>query len=164
MVTGTVCVINHASLCPVSAETWQEWFKLWLMEMKSEIIPAEHCELSLCLTGDEEIEQLNFQYRQQKRPTDVLAFVTSDVSVPVPMDMSYQQEPFYLGDIVISLETALRQAQEQNHSLTIELAWLAAHGLLHLLGWDHPDETSLRQMLTQQQRLMQKVDLFVQYC
>ena len=142
MVIGTVCVINHASSCPVSVETWSEWFKLWLTEMKAELAAADRYELSLCLTEDEEIEQLNFQYRQQKRPTDVLAFVASEVPGPVPTDTVYQQEPLYLGDIVISLETALRQAQKQNHSLTVELAWLATHGFLHLLGWDHPDAKS----------------------
>ena len=142
---GTVCVINRASSCPVSVETWCEWFKLWLTEMNQEIMAVDHYELSLCLTGDDEIEQLNFQYRQQKRPTDVLAFAATEVPSPVPTDALYQQEPLYLGDIVISLETALRQAQEQNHSLTIELAWLATHGLLHLLGWDHTDAKSLRQ-------------------
>ena len=161
MLTGSVCVINHVGSCPVSVKTWQEWFKLWLREMQPEMASTGHCELSLCLTGDEEIEQLNSQYRQQKRPTDVLAFVASEVSVPTPMDGDYLQEPLYLGDIVISLETALRQAQQQNHPFIVELAWLAAHGLLHLLGWDHPDEESLRQMLLQQKILLQKVDLFI---
>ena len=48
---------------------------------------------------------------------------------------------------MISVNTAQRQAQQQGHSLPTELAWLATHGLLHLLGWDHPDEESLMQML-----------------
>jgi probable rRNA maturation factor len=70
--------------------------------------------------------------------------------------------PLYLGDIVISLDTAQRQAETQSHPLEVELAWLAAHGLLHLLGWDHPDDASLTRMLNQQQALLQIVGLPVQ--
>jgi probable rRNA maturation factor len=61
------------------------------------------------------------------------------------------------------VETANRQAAERNHTLTEELVWLAAHGLLHLLGWDHPDEESLRTMLEQQNRLLQAIGYSIQY-
>jgi probable rRNA maturation factor len=64
-----------------------------------------------------------------------------------------------LGDIIISQTTAIFQAQERGHSLTYELAWLAAHGLLHLLGWDHPDDDSLEVMLTQQALMLQLISL-----
>jgi probable rRNA maturation factor len=70
--------------------------------------------------------------------------------------------PLYLGDVVISVDTAHRQAQQQGHSLKTELAWLATHGLLHLLGWDHPDEESLMEMLNQQETLLQIVNLTIQ--
>ena len=59
-----------------------------------------------------------------------------------------------LGDIVISLDTAARQAPEHGHSLEQELLFLASHGLLHLLGWDHPDDASLATMLARQERLL----------
>jgi len=59
-----------------------------------------------------------------------------------------------LGDIVISLDTAARQAPEHGHSLEQELLFLASHGLLHLLGWDHPDDASLAAMLARQERLL----------
>jgi len=64
-------------------------------------------------------------------------------------------EPLELGDIVISLETAARQAPEHGHSLEQELLFLASHGLLHLLGWDHPDDASLAAMLARQHELVQ---------
>lgn len=66
-----------------------------------------------------------------------------------------ESEPLELGDIVISLETAARQAAEQGHTLEHELLFLASHGLLHLLGWDHPDEASLTAMLARQEALLQ---------
>jgi len=59
-----------------------------------------------------------------------------------------------LGDIVISLETAAHQAPEHGHSLEQELLFLASHGLLHLVGWDHPDDASLAAMLARQERLL----------
>ena len=62
--------------------------------------------------------------------------------------------PLELGDIVISVETAARQAAEQGHSLERELLFLASHGLLHLLGWDHPDDASLAVMLARQEALL----------
>ncbi len=63
---------------------------------------------------------------------------------------------------MISLETASQQANSQGHPLDTELAWLAAHGLLHLLGWDHPDEASLIRMLSRQQALLDTVGLALQ--
>ena len=63
-------------------------------------------------------------------------------------------EALELGDIVISLDTAARQAPEHGHSLEQELLFLASHGLLHLLGWDHPDDASLAAMLARQERLL----------
>ena len=65
-----------------------------------------------------------------------------------------EDEALELGDIVISLETAARQAPEHGHSLLDELLFLASHGLLHLLGWDHPDEASLTAMLQRQEQLL----------
>jgi probable rRNA maturation factor len=69
--------------------------------------------------------------------------------------------PLYLGDIVISIDTAQQQAQKQGHTLLTELAWLASHGLLHLLGWDHPDEESLERMLKQQVKLLKSVGISI---
>jgi probable rRNA maturation factor len=69
----------------------------------------------------------------------------------------------YLGDVVISVETAQRQATQLGHSLQQELAWLASHALLHLLGWDHPDKASMLCMLKQQETLLQAVGLSIDY-
>ncbi|MCX5933571.1 MAG: rRNA maturation RNase YbeY, partial [Pseudanabaena sp. LacPavin_0818_WC45_MAG_42_6] len=106
------------------------------------------------------IQQLNLQYRQLDSPTDVLSFAALESDVPeIPSDDSDYIEPTYLGDIIISQTTAISQAEERSHSLTYELAWLAAHGLLHLLGWDHPDDESLEAMLKQQDLMLQLVSL-----
>ncbi|HEY9665161.1 MAG TPA: rRNA maturation RNase YbeY [Coleofasciculaceae cyanobacterium] len=143
----------------VSTQTWDNWFQQWLEALQPTLPPAESYELCLRLTNDVEIQTLNAQYRYKNQPTDVLAFAALEVNSPqIPTDMQ-SSIPVYLGDVVISVETAYRQAQQQGHSLQTELAWLATHGLLHLLGWDHPDEESLREMLNQQETLLQMVEL-----
>nr|B8HK54.1 RecName: Full=Endoribonuclease YbeY [Cyanothece sp. PCC 7425] len=142
---------------PIAAETWLTWFNRWFELLHPSLPPACSYELCLRLTDDGEIASLNSFYRQQPQPTDVLAFAALEVEVPrSPPD---QTELLHLGDIVISVDTAQRQSLAGQHSLTVELAWLAAHGFLHLLGWDHPDPASLEQMLKQQSILLAAVGL-----
>ena len=147
---------------PIALEQWEIWFQDWLKALsqieQEEQIPLDSdqaYELSLRLTDDTEIQTLNAQYRQMDQPTDVLAFAALEVDSPQSEEM--RSLPLYLGDIVISVETAQRQAAQQGHDLSYELAWLAAHGLLHLLGWDHPDDDRLMRMLSQQEALLQVV-------
>lgn len=148
----------------IPTETWETWFQQWLRLLQqtatgnqttTDLTPG--CELTLRLTNDTEIQGLNAQYRQLNQPTDVLAFAALEVDYP--QLQSPIPSPIYLGDIVISIDTAQRQAQQQGHNLTYELVWLAAHGLLHLLGWDHPTEEHLHQMLAQQEKLLQSIGL-----
>ncbi len=75
---------------------------------------------------DQEIHTLNLQYRKKDKPTDVLSFPLAD-----------ELQPQLLGDVIISVETAARQAQRRSHSLREELQTLLIHGILHLLGYDH---------------------------
>jgi probable rRNA maturation factor len=147
----------------ISTETWESWFQQWLETLQPDISPAKAYELSIRFTDDTEIQSLNAQYRNKNKPTDVLAFAALEVDSPQLPPQIQLSLPVYLGDIVISVDTANLQAREQGHSLETELAWLAAHGLLHLLGWDHPDEDSLTEMLTQQTTLLQIVNLSVQF-
>lgn len=141
----------------VESIPWQSWIQQWLNCLGSITQVAEDCELSLRLTSDRQIQIFNQQYRSLDRPTDVLAFAATESDLTLPSEFA---EPLYLGDILISLDTAATQAIEQQHSLQIELAWLASHGLLHLLGWDHPDDVSLQQMLQQQSELVQTLNLY----
>jgi probable rRNA maturation factor len=156
----------------ISPETWEIWFHRWLTHLDPHdrddqlpLHPQRQYELSLRLTDDREIHSFNHQYRQKDQPTDVLAFASLEVNYPQLAQANPSlnsldagcQEPLYLGDVLISVETAQRQAQEHQHPLEVELAWLAVHGLLHLLGWDHPDEERLIKMLHQQQCLLETI-------
>lgn len=144
----------------ISPQTWQDWVNNWLELLREDLLLsnptiaiAAHYEMGLRLTDDAEIQQLNAQYRHKNQPTDVLAFATLEDETPRSPEAD-DDLVLYLGDIVVSVDTAIRQARQQKHSLADELAWLVAHGFLHLLGWDHPDDESLQEMLEQQVRLL----------
>jgi probable rRNA maturation factor len=141
---------------------WQELLAGWLAALHGELperLRAVAYSLSLSLCDDAAIAELNQAWRQRPGPTDVLAFAACDgatdgpAALPLPPELA-GSEPLELGDIVISLETAARQATEAGHDLDHELRFLASHGLLHLLGWDHPDEARLSAMLDRQERLL----------
>jgi probable rRNA maturation factor len=131
---------------------WQGYFEQWINALNPQQSKIQSYEVSLLLTTDAEIQALNATYRQQDRSTDVLAFAALEWEGPTSPEMA--DLPTNLGDIAISVETAALQAAENGHDLSLELIWLASHGLLHLLGWDHPDATHLNQMLMEQARLM----------
>jgi probable rRNA maturation factor len=103
------------------------------------------CELSIVLMDDNQIQELNRIYRRKNRPTDVLAF--SQREGP------YGAQASLLGDVVVSVPTALRQARARKATLRAELTMLVAHGLLHLLGWDHQTDAADRRMKIETERL-----------
>ncbi|MHC5598479.1 MAG: rRNA maturation RNase YbeY [Nostoc sp.] len=158
--SATTSVKIRDTYARITPETWENWFNQWLEILHPQIPPAPSYEIGLRLTDDSQIQELNAQYRQQNKPTDVLAFAALEVDFPQTEEM-LASVPLYLGDIIVSVDTAQRQAQQQEHSLPTELAWLAAHGLLHLLGWDHPDEENLERMLEQQVKLLNTIGIAI---
>ena len=112
-------------------------------------LDLEDAELSVLLVDDLRIQSLNREHREMDKPTDVLAF-PQDESPPAGA-------PRLLGDIVISLETALRQARSRKRTLLPEVRFLLAHGLLHLLGFDHANPRDKRRMDAATRRLVRRV-------
>ena len=110
---------------------------------------ASQLSLGLELTNDKKILDLNHAWLGQSKITDVLSFPIIDEAFS-----AVSGECIELGDIVISVPTAVRQAKDHNADLYRELRWLASHGLLHLLGWDHNDDESLNKMLLIQEQLL----------
>ena len=144
---------NHPTATGVSEAEWERWFFHWSKAIPLGLSPLEAYEVGLTLTNDAAIQRLNADYRQQDQPTDVLSFAALESEFPGPPEL-LAREPLYLGDIIISIDRAQAQSAEAGHSLRQELAWLAVHGFLHLLGWDHPDDESLMNMLTRQRELL----------
>ncbi len=113
-----------------------------LVELAQRVLSASgegQSELSLELIGDRRMQRLNYEYRKRNRTTDVLAFPTREAVVPEGLSCPTG----LLGDVAISLPTAIRQAMSAGRSIDQELAILLVHGVLHLCGYDH--ERSVRE-------------------
>jgi probable rRNA maturation factor len=111
-------------------------------------------ELSIVLTGDDQIQILNRVYRKKNRPTDVLAFSQLEGKAIGSRRL--------LGDVIVSVPTARRQAKERGVDVAAEVTMLLAHGLLHLLGWDHETPAKDRKMRRETRRLCDAATLALQ--
>lgn len=105
--------------------------------------------VSVLITDDEYIRELNRQYREKDSSTDVLSFPLYDEEGELDADE--------LGDIVISLERAAAQAEEYGHSIEREVAFLTAHSMLHLMGYDH--EEGEDEMFSKQEEILKQLDI-----
>lgn len=117
----------------------------------------EPTELSIRITHDEEMRELNRRYRGVDAPTDVLSFAIEEGSGPKPVpppDM-----PNQLGDVVISYDRAVEQAQRYGHELRRELGWLVVHGVLQLLGHRHDTPEAARRIGEQEEAVLESVGL-----
>ena len=118
---------------------------------------ASRSDLSLLLVGDRAMRRLNRCYRRKDRTTDVLAFPTRKY-LARPAPRASRLVPALLGDVVISLPQAERQAKRAGHTLEREVAVLIAHGLLHLMGYDHERSArEARRMSRRERAVLRKV-------
>lgn len=131
--------------------------------MKKEGFPYP-CEASITLTDNESIKELNREHRGIDKATDVLSFpsIEYDNGEPQiqPGDMDPDSGQIFLGDIIISVEKAFEQAQSFAHSVDRELTFLAVHGILHLLGYDHETENEEKLMFSIQENILNEMGLF----
>ncbi|MBU5438256.1 rRNA maturation RNase YbeY [Tissierella sp. MSJ-40] len=108
-------------------------------------------EISLSFVDNEEIKELNKKYRDVDKETDVLSFpIDEDLIVPIPL----------LGDIIISAEKALEQSENYGHSLFREIAYLTAHSMFHLMGYDHIEEKEKAVMREKEKEVMRILGVF----
>ena len=101
------------------------------------------------LTDDATVRQLNRDFREVDKPTDVLSFPLAD-----PEALEDPSAPVFLGEIYISLDTAGAQAKAARHPLAREVTHLTIHGILHLLGHDHPTPATRKRMWSEERRLL----------
>lgn len=104
---------------------------------------------SLVLVSDSKIRELNKQWRGKDSSTDVLSF-------PLDLEPDFEETPFEVGEVIISVETAQRQAEEYGHDLKREIAFLITHGLLHILGFDHETREDEKEMFGRQKKILAK--------
>ena len=121
------------------------------------------CEVDVLLTDDKGIRVINREMRDLDKPTDVLSFPALELKAgdkPSESDRDPGSGLVPLGDMVISVERAAAQAKEYGHSKGRELAYLAVHSVLHLLGYDHLDEGPMKaQMRRGEEVVMEKLEL-----
>lgn len=113
-------------------------------------------EISVNFVDNEEIHKLNKQYREKDMPTDVLSFVMGEDG---QFDIDPKTGAQILGDVVISMEKAVEQADRYGHSLQREVGYLTAHSVLHLLGYDHEDNMERVRMREKEELVMQQLGL-----
>lgn len=124
-------------------------------------------EVNLLLTMNEQIREMNANFREIDRATDVLSFPMVDYEVPGEFDFLEERDDCFnpetgelvLGDIVISKEKVISQAEEFGHSIKREYAFLIAHSMLHLSGYDHIEEDERLEMERMQRELMEKLNI-----
>lgn len=114
----------------------------------------EPCEVSISIVDNVEIQGINKQFRGMDRPTDVLSFPLLTFEDGEVMERNEKDEVM-LGDIIISLERAREQAEDYGHSLLREIAFLTAHSMFHLLGYDHMTEEEEKEMFGKQEAVLE---------
>ncbi len=138
----------------IDEDTKNQIESLLTFAAKKEII-TEEAELSISFVDEEEIQAINRDYRGKDKVTDVISFSLEEDEPEIEgLDM-----PRVLGDIIICLEVAKEQAESYNHSLSRELGFLALHGFLHLLGYDHMTEEDEKEMFSRQDEILNEFGL-----
>ena len=131
----------------------------------------ENCEydvyIEVALTDDEDIHEVNKETRGMDKSTDVLSFPNCFFDAPADFSNIEEQEDCFhpdtgelmLGDIMISVEHVFAQAKEYGHSVRRELAFLVAHSMLHLMGYDHMEEEERRVMEKRQEAILERIGI-----
>jgi rRNA maturation RNase YbeY len=119
---------------------------------------AQDAELSVTFVTNERIQEVNREYRKKDQPTDVISFALEEMGEGEIEIVGLEQPPV-LGDIIISIPRAREQAIEYGHSFMRELGFLAVHGFLHLLGYDHMNEDDEKKMFTKQKDILARYGL-----
>ncbi|MGV3024372.1 rRNA maturation RNase YbeY [Clostridium thermobutyricum] len=159
---------NRQEEIKVSEELIKDMEKVIYFALKEEEVENE-CEVSLVLVNNDEIREINNDTRNIDKATDVLSFpmldypkgkVFKDVYKEKEFDEVYLDgEELVLGDIVLSLEKALEQSKEYNHSYEREVFYLIVHSILHLLGYDHMIEEEKVIMRKREEEILNKLDI-----
>jgi probable rRNA maturation factor len=130
----------------------------WLNTVAERVLEAEgagaRSEVSIVVTGQEMVRQLNRNYRGRDEPTDVLSFSAREQAADAPSFILAPDGLAHLGEVIISHPQAALQAEEHGHSLARELAILLIHGLLHLLGYDHEESAAEKRMRAREKELL----------
>lgn len=118
---------------------------------------SEEAEISVTIVNDSDIRKINNAHRNIDSATDVLSFPMIDFEKG---EKPPEKGLYILGDIIISIETAMKQAEEYGHSIEREIGFLTAHSMLHLMGYDHMEPSEEREMFKKQEEILNSAGLF----
>ncbi len=148
-------------------------YKALINRVALECLNYEDCpyeaEISILLTDDNEIKEINQQFRGFDKPTDVLSFPAieyeiagdfSDLEEDSGENFNPETGELILGDIVISVDKAEVQAEEYGHSITREIAFLTAHSMFHLMGYDHMTDEEREELEEKQKEVLDRLEIF----
>ncbi|QTN94439.1 rRNA maturation RNase YbeY [Bacillus sp. LJBV19] len=141
----------------VSADALQEVEKLLQFAAEKEGV-QDQAEVSVTIVTNEEIREINRDYRGKDTPTDVISFALEEEGED-EVEIVGADMPPVLGDIIISADRTKEQAEEYGHSFMRELGFLAVHGFLHLLGYDHMTKEEEEEMFSKQKDLLDEYGL-----
>ncbi len=149
----TIDIDNRTNF--VWGEKWEEIIKkaVWT-SLEVEKFLTE-CEISVSIVTNEEIQAINREFRNIDKATDVLSFPQLTFEEGEIADVNEKNE-IVLGDIIISIDKAQQQAEEYEHSLEREVAFLTIHSMLHLMGYDHMEPEEEKEMIQKQKLILQK--------
>lgn len=145
----TIDFSDHTELVK---DEWYEQIEKLLNFAKQEEQINEDAELSITFVDKSEIQEINKMYRDKDKVTDVISFALEEDEPDI--DMSEFNIPRVLGDIIICTDVAQDQSESYGHSFERELGFLALHGFLHLLGYDHMNEEDEKEMFGRQDAIL----------
>ena len=144
------------------------------VEKVGQLYALDNAEVSITLTDNEHIHEINREYRKVDRPTDVISFALNEGDEPniegeIPVNMlgdiiisvekAIEQAGDYGHSVIISVEKAIEQAGDYGHSVCREIAFLTVHGMLHLLGYDHIEEADRVEMRKEEDFVMEQLGI-----
>ncbi|ANC77913.1 rRNA maturation RNase YbeY [Fictibacillus phosphorivorans] len=129
-----------------------------VLEKAAEMEETGQAEVSITIVTKERIQEINKEYRQKDSVTDVISFAMEEMGED-ETEIIGGEETRFLGDIIICLDVAKEQAEEYGHSLEREMGFLAVHGFLHLLGYDHMNEEDEKRMFGRQEEILEQYGL-----
>lgn len=145
----TIDFSDHTELVK---DEWYEQIEKLLNFAKQQEEISEDAELSITFVDKSEIQEINKMYRDKDKVTDVISFALEEDEPDI--DMSEFDIPRVLGDIIICTDVAQEQSESYGHSFERELGFLALHGFLHLLGYDHMNEKDEKEMFGRQDAIL----------
>lgn len=141
-------VINDTEKCVLELDILNDYVKYLVNKLE-----LSKCEFNIVIVDNKKIHEINREYRNVDRETDVISFAMED-----NMDIKYEDFRL-LGDIYISIDKCYEQAKEYGHSRIREICFLATHGILHLLGYDHMEDDDEKEMFLLQDELLDGFDI-----